>query len=231
MNSLSRSAGRRLRVACALTILPLATVPAQSSDKGQPVVTTATVVEGNGTVIIVSEPAERFAAARSALARGRRTQAAADIREAATFVRGQASVANGATKVDLEEAARDLDRIAAQVRDGKVKTPRELDAALRRSDRGLARHHLERAVRAWERRQSAKAGHEIRMAAQYTERLARDAGHDAERGTRDVVRGAREVGAKLVDGIGWTSVEVGKAFATLGREIDRLGADVAPRRS
>jgi hypothetical protein len=231
MNSLSRSARRQLWVACALTVLPLAAAPAQSPNRGRPVVTTATVIEGNGTVIILSEPAERFAAARSALARHRPTQAAADIREAATFVRGQASVATGTVRADLEEAARDLDRIAAQVRNGQLKTPRELDAALRRSDRGLARHHLERAARAWERRESATAGRELRTAAQYTERLARDAGTGVERATVDVVRGTREVGAKLVDGVGWTSDEVGKAFAKLGHEIDRLGADIAPRRS
>jgi hypothetical protein len=231
MNSLLRSSRRRLWLACAAAVFQPVALPAQSPDAGRAVVTTATVVRGNGTVVIVSEPAERFAAARAALARHHRAQAAADIRDAATFVRGQATVASGMVRADLEESARDLDRIAAQVRNGRLKTPRELDAALRRSDRGLARHHLERATRAWARRESATAGRELRTAAQYTERLARDAGTGVERITVDVVHGTRKVGAKLIDGAGWTADEVGKAFAKLGQEIDRLGADVAPRRS
>jgi hypothetical protein len=229
MNLRSLSPHRRVLLACALVIVPAVALPAQASDAGRAAVTEATVVRGNGTVVIISEPAERFAAARAALARHHRAQATAALSEAATFVRGQAAVATGATKADLAEAARDIDRIAEQVRRGKLTTPRELDAALRRADRGLARHHLERATRAWERRETEQAGREIRVAAQYTERLAQDAGRGVERATRDVIRATRTVGAKLVDGAGWTSNEVGRAFAALGREIDRLGADVAPR--
>jgi hypothetical protein len=232
MNSFLRPSRRRLWLACAAAaVLAPVALPAQSPDAGRAVVTSATVVRGNGTAVIVSEPAERFAAAREALARHHRAQAASDIRDAATFVRGQATVASATVRADLEEAARDLDRIVARVQNGKLKTPRELDAALRRSDRGLARHHLERAVRAWERRESATAGRELRAAAQYTERLSRDGGTGVERVTFDVVRGTRQLSAKLIDGAGWTADEVGKGFAKLGHEIDRLGADVAPRRS
>lgn len=230
MNSLLQSSRLRPWLTCALAVFLPVALPSQSPEAGRAIVTTATVVRGNGTAVVVSEPAERFAAARAALARHHRAQAATDIRDAATFVRGQAGAARGTVQADLEEAARDLDRIAAQVQSGRLKTPRELDTALRRSDRGLARHHLERAARAWERRESATAGRELRTAAQYTERLARDAGHGVERVTGDVVRGTRKVSAKLVDGAGWTAGEVGKAFDALGREIDRLGADIAPRR-
>jgi hypothetical protein len=230
MNPVSQ-ASRGLLLACITTTLVTGTLPGQSQSTPRPVVTTGTIVRGNGTVIIVSEPAERFASAREALARHHRAQALADMRDAATFVRGQVSLAGGTTKADLAESARDLDRIAVQVQSGKLNTPRELDAALRRTDRGLARHHLERAMRAWERRQSNAAGRELRTAAQYTERLARDAGTGVERGTTGVVRGTRKVSSKLIDGAGWTVDEVGKAFGALGREIDRLGADIAPRQS
>jgi len=193
------------------------------------VVTSGVVVEGNGTVVMVSEPAERFASARTALARHHRAEAAADIRDAATFVRGQISLASGPTKADLAQAARDLDQIAVQIGSGKVTTPRQLDAALFHSDRRLARHHLERAMRAWERRESETAGRELQTAAQYTERLAKDAGSDIERATADVLRGAHGVSGKLMDGAGWTADEVGKAFDKLGHEIDRLGARVKGR--
>ncbi len=222
---------RQLQIAYAVaTMLAAVALPAQSQKAARPVVTTGVVVGSNGTVTIVSEPAERFASARTALARHQDNQAVADIREAATFVRGQVSLANGATKAELAEAAGDLDRIAAQIRSGKLTTPRQLDAALLHSDRRLARHHLERAMRAWERRESDAAGRELQTAAQYTERLAKDASTGFERATTDVLRGARKASAKLIDGAGWTADEVGKAFDKLGREIDRLGTRVAVQR-
>ncbi|MFN2566017.1 MAG: hypothetical protein ABR499_13555 [Gemmatimonadaceae bacterium] len=230
MHSLLRSSRPRLWLVCAMAFIPTVALPAQSPNARHAGATTPTVMRKTEILVAVSEPAERFAAARAALARNDRARAAVDIRDAATFVRGQAAVATGTVKTDLEEAARDLDRIEMRVRKGTLKTPRELDAALRRSDRGLARHHFERAVGAWERRETAKAGREIRLAAHYTERLAKDAGTGVERVTRDVVRGTRTLSAKLIDGVGWTSDEVGNAFGKLGHEIDRLGADVGPRR-
>jgi hypothetical protein len=230
MHSLVDSS-RRLLLACVATTLTAGALPGQSQITARPVVTTGVVVGGNGTAVIVSEPAERFAAARTALARHHRAQAVTAMRDAAMFVRGQVSLASGATKTDLAEAAGDLDRIAARVQSGKLNTPRELDAALRRADRGLARHHLERATRAWERRESAAAGRDLYTAAQYTERLARDAGTGVERATAVVVRDTRKVSGKLVDGAGWTVAEVGTVFEKLGHEIDRLGAGIAPRRS
>lgn len=232
MKSLTGPSSRpRWWLACAAALLSPVALTAQGTGVARTTAAAPAVVREPPIVIVVSEPAERFAAARSALARHNPARAAADVRDAAKFVRGQATVASGTTKADLEEAARDLDDIAARIQSRKLKTPRELDVALRRSDRRLARHHLERATRAWERRETAKAGHELRMAAQYTERLAHDAGRGVERATRDVVRGTRKLSSKLIDGVGWTSDEVGKGFAKLGHEIDRLGADVAPGRS
>jgi hypothetical protein len=227
MNTLSKS---RLVAGAVATILIPVALPGQSLTTGRPIVTSGVVVKADGGVVVVSEPAERFASARVALARHDRRQAVGDIRDAATFVRGQVALASGATKADLTEAASDLDQIAARIQSGKLSTPRQLDAALFHSDRRLARHHLERAMHAWERRESDAAGRELKAAAQYTERLARDAGNGVERATTDVVRGARNVSAKLVSGSRWTADEVGKTFDKLGHEIDRLGARVAARR-
>jgi hypothetical protein len=178
----------------------------------------------------VDEPDEHLADARRALAAHDPAGAAHQIGTAATFVRVGAGTARGTDQADLLEAAGDLDRVAAEIRAGGVRTPRELDLALRRTDRALARHHLERAQRAWARKQASTTGRELHGAARYTERLAQDAGRDVEHGTRDVVRGTRRLGSKLIDGVGWTAGEVGKGFSALGRERDRLGVRAASGR-
>ena len=182
-------------------------------------------------VYFVREPVEHLISARALLERGERTNAAQEVAAAAAYVRLEAGTATGVNRADLQESARDLDRIAAQIRSRNVHSARELDGALRRTEQALGRHHLERAVRAWERKETAKAGHELRGATEYTSRLARAGGKDVERGTADVIRAARLVSGKLIEGTGWATDEVGKAFSGLGRELDRLGADVVPSRS
>jgi hypothetical protein len=174
------------------------------------------------------EPDEHLVRARAALAAHDAPRAAAEITSAAAFVRVEAATAQGVDHADLAEAGRDLDRTAGEIRRGKIRTARELDHALRRTDAALARHHLARAQRAWDHKEVAKAGHALRGAARYTERLAHDGGHDVERGSTVAIHDARRVGGAMIDGAGWTAGEVGKGFGALKRAIDRLGDHVAP---
>jgi hypothetical protein len=222
MNSPLRSSSRRLWLACGMSLFLPAVLGAQSSGSARTVATSSTV-RANRTPAVTSEPAERFAAARAALAQHRSARAASEIHEAAVFVRAQSALAERGLDADLNGSARDLEAVASRVRNGTLTTVRDFDAAVHRSDRNLARHHLARATRAWERRESAAAGRELSLAAQHTERLAQNAGTDADRAAARVVRSTRALSEKLIRGAGYTSDEVGKGFERLGREIDRHG--------
>jgi hypothetical protein len=178
----------------------------------------------------IDQPTVHLIAAEDAMARHDRALAARELAAAAANVRVEAGYTAGAEKTDLLEVARDMDHLSAEVRSGRIHSADQLDGATGRAERALARHHWERAARAWEHRDAQRTGMELRAAANATERASRAAGRDAATGTKDVVRGARVVSGKLIDGAGWTVDEVGKGIADLGHAVERLGRDVEPRR-
>ena len=239
MHTMTTVRARRWLVAVAATIGATPALVAQSPATSQHPATAARALADTAHVPVilydedivawVNEPDEHLTHARSALAAHDAPRAAEEIAAAAAFVRVQAATGQGVDKADLIEAGHDLDSTAAGIREGKVRTPQELDRALQRTDRALARHHFARAQAAWDHKEAAKAGRELRGAARYTERLALDAGHDVERGTGTVVHDTRRLSSRLIDGAGWTAGEVGKGLDALKRAIDRLGAHVAPQ--
>ncbi len=85
-------------------------------------------------------------------ARGDRTQAAAEIRAGAAFLRLEAGRHDATNKTGLEDAAKHLDDLAAGVTKGTVKSPKELDDGFVRADLALARHyHQMPEASAWRR--------------------------------------------------------------------------------
>jgi len=239
MHATTRVTGRRWLVAIAATIGITPALVAQSpAPAAQSAAAASAAADTTHVPVIlyeedivawVNEPDEHLRLARAALADHDASRAAGELAAAAAFVRVQAATAQGVDKADLTEAGHDLDRTVAGIREGKIRTPRELDRALQRTDRALARHHFARAQAAWDHKEAAKAGRELRGAARYTERLADDAGHGVERGTATVVHDTRRLSSRLIHGAGWTSGEVGKGFDALKRAIDRLGAHAAPQ--
>ena len=243
MHTITRTGARCWLVAvAAVAAAPALSAPAllaqsPAASQPSPTVTPALADTAQVPVILyeedivawVDEPDEHLMRARAALAAHDKSRAAEEVAAAAAFVRVQAATAQGVDKGDLVEAGRDLDRTASEIRRGTIRTPGELDRALQRTDDALARHHLARAQAAWDHKEVAKAGHELRGAARYTERLARDTGRDVERGTRGVVHDTQRLGSRMVDGAGWTVGEVGKGFDSLKRALDRLGGHVAPQ--
>jgi hypothetical protein len=181
-------------------------------------------------ITFIDQPTASLVMARAALARHDAQTASRDVAAGAAFLRVHAGAATGTARADLLESAQRFDGLALDIRRGEVRSPDQFDGSVRGLDGVLARHHWERATHAWERRETAKAGQELRAAADATERAAHRAGLDTEVATRDVVRGARLVSGKLIDGAGWTVDEVGKGIADLGAAIDRLGHHLEPRR-
>jgi hypothetical protein len=206
------------------------TRPAPSGASRPATTTLPVTLEEEDVITFIGEPTSSLIAARTALARGDARAAGSEVAAAAAFLRVHAGSAAGADRADLLESARDLDRLAVAVRQGNVRSVGQFDDAVRHTDRVLARHHWERANRAWAHRETVKTGQELRAAADATDRAAHRAGRDVEAGTRDVVRGARLLSGKLIDGAGWTVDEVGKGLADLGGAIERLGRHVEPRR-
>ena len=177
-------------------------------------------------IAFINPPTERLMAARTALEQNDGAAAARELRAAAAYMRVQAGYVSGTERADILEAARDVDRVSSRTLSREIRTPVALDEALRGADQALAWHHWNRARRAWKRRETERAGLELRAAANAVERAARVAGRDTESGAKDVVRGTRVVSGKLIQGAGWRDDEIGKGLTDLGRAIERLGKRV-----
>jgi hypothetical protein len=189
------------------------------------------VVEDEWWILFVDEPGYRFHRARDFFLRKDAKAAAQEIRKASFFVRMEA--ARGVDKADkdvLMASVNELRKLADDVERGSVVSAKRLDEAFARAHYRLAKHHQVKAKAVHAKGEHRRVGHELNAAAHHLEHGIAWSGHEAERGTLDVIKGARLVSGKLVQGTGWTVAEVGKAIDDVGTEIDKLGKRIEPAR-
>lgn len=156
---------------------------------------------------------------------------ASDLRSAAAMLRIEAKRTSQADKATLETSAKDLEKLANNVQDQKVKSEMDLDRGLAEASQAKAAHHHLLAAKEWAAKEYRRAGHDLKAAADATERSAEWSGGELSRGGKDIIAGAREVSGKLIAGTGWATAEVGKAIDSLGTEVQKLGHKVEPSKT
>ncbi len=182
------------------------------------------VIQEEVLIPLINEPEQHFRMAGRYFARGERTQAAAEIRAGAAFLKLEAGRHDATNKTGLEDAAKHLDDLAAGVTKGTVKSPKELNDAFVRADLALARHYHEMAEASAAHNEHEKTGYWLEGAADSLDDGAEWSGHKLAAGGKAVVNGARSLGSKLESGAEWTGDEVKKAVKDLGSEIESLGS-------
>jgi hypothetical protein len=90
---------------------------------------------------VVPEPERDFQAARQSLLRKDAKAAAAEIREGAAFLAGEAGRATGKGKQALMASVHELERLASEVEKGSVRSAKELEGAFARAHHALAQRH------------------------------------------------------------------------------------------
>jgi len=175
---------------------------------------------------LIDQPEHHFHMASNYFARGDRTHAAAEIRAGAALLKLEAGRHGATNKTGLEDAAKNLDDLAAEVAKGTVKSPNKLHDAFARADLALARHYHEMAEASRAQDEHEKTGHWLEGAADSVDDAAEWSGHKLAAGGRATVNGARSLGAKLEGGAKWTADEVKKSVSDLGSEIESLGGSI-----
>jgi len=153
---------------------------------------------------------------------------ASEIREAAAFIKQESLQAAGEAKKALESSAGELETLAEKVEKSTVASVKDLDGAFSRAHKSLAAHYQQAASEHWARKETEKAGHALKSAANHLEQAIVWGGHKLETGTKDVIDGSRTVAGKLIKGTGWVAAEVGKAMDDIGREVKKIGKKAAP---
>lgn len=177
---------------------------------------------------LADEPGRHMDRAREAFLEVDAREAAAEMRKAATYLKITAGQAAAATKRALLRSAHELDVLAHGVEAGTVKSVSELDHAFARAAHALSHHHCAMAERSWAAEQTARAGKQLRAAADNLERAAARTGKALQTATGDAVKDARIVSGKLVEGTGFVFDEIGKGFAAFGRQIENVGKGIEP---
>lgn len=177
---------------------------------------------------LAEEPGRHMDRARQAFLDVDAREAAEEMRNAATHLKITAGQATLATRHALLRSAHELESLAKRVEAGAVKSVTELDRAFARAAHALAHHHCVMAERSWAARQNARAGRQLRSAADNLERAAARTGQALETATGTVVKDTRFLSGKLVEGTGFVFDEIGKGILTFGKQVETVGKGIEP---
>ncbi len=181
-----------------------------------------------GEVIGVRREAQtHFDSARAAFMSKNNAAASKELREAGSFIRGHTDSATGAAKKALASSAVELERLAAQVTKGAVKSVKTLGYAFSRTQLAEAQYHQERAVAAWRGSKAGIAGAELVMVADHFERAMADAGQVASESSTKAVADVRALASKLTQGTAVGPADVESTLAAIDKEIRGLVGTVA----
>ena len=153
------------------------------------------------------------------------------LRDAASFTRGQADSAIEPAKKALMASADELDRLAARVSKGAVKTVKALDNAFARTQLAEAQLHCTRALDAWKNKNAGATSAEIVMLADHFERAAADMGQPLGTSAQQAVATARSVSRNLTQVAKVPQADVEAALATMDTEVHSLMKSAAKLKS
>jgi hypothetical protein len=182
------------------------------------------VVDESSWYPYIEEPNRHFQDAHDAFLAKNYDEAAVEIRKGEAFVRLEASRANGDVQQSLNSSAQELEKLALDMapnwREQRIV---EMDQSWGRADRALAQSHQVQAKEDWRKRETAKAGDEMKAAALNLEESAHWTGCEARTGVSAVVRDTRLMAGKLAAGGEYAAGEVDKGIDDLGHAIAGLG--------
>jgi hypothetical protein len=182
------------------------------------------VVDESSWYPYIEEPNRHFRNAHEAFVAKDYDKAAAEIRKGEAFIQLEASRASGDVKQSLDSSAQELEKLSLDMAPNwRVKNIVEMDQSWGRADRALAQSHQVQAKEDWQKKETAKAGYEMKAAALDLEESADWAGGQAKTGVSAVVRDTRLMAGKLTAGGEYAVGEVDQGIDDLGHAIARLG--------
>jgi hypothetical protein len=170
----------------------------------------------------IEEPDRHFQNAHQSLVAKDYAKAAQEIRKGEAFVKLEASRASGDVKPLLNSSAQELEKLAVDTKRGTVKDVAEADDTFRRADHALAQSHQVKAKESWAKKETVRAGYEMKAAALLLEQSAGWAGSEAKSGVSAVVADTRKLAGKLTAGSVYVVDEVDRGIDELGKAISNL---------
>jgi hypothetical protein len=155
--------------------------------------------------------------------------AAQQIQNGASFVKTQAEKASDKGKEKLDASARELEKLADDVKKGTVTSVRKIEDAFARAYEALAFDSHIKSTQSWAKKQTEKAGEALDSANKYLERGFAWTGQKIETGTKEVIRKSDELSKTLKKKGSVLAEDVGKGLKNAGDEIEKFGKKISPK--
>lgn len=182
----------------------------------------------------VNAPKRHFLAARSAFT-SRDYQAAANhLRQGAEILRSDAANARGDVADNLRGTAKDLDKLADKVQQGKVTSVDDLNDKFGDAYRNLADYHYQVAEESYKRNRETgvKAGRDVetgtalQRATQDVEDWSEVTGRTIKSGGRTALDATKDLAGRMISGTGWAAEKTGEGLNNFGEFIRSWGRDI-----
>ena len=189
------------------------------------------LVEEDQWHVMADEPDRHISRAREAFLMADAKTAAGELRKVAVHLRIASAHASERVKRGLVHSEHELTTLARHIESGSVKSVEDLDTATARALHALADYQYVRAADAWRKKEARVSGQYLRAAADNMERAAARSDARLRAATAEIAKDTRLMSSKLIAGTGYVIDEIGAGFETVGHEIERIGARVAPTKT
>jgi hypothetical protein len=154
--------------------------------------------------------------------------AAWQIRKSASYMKAQAAKASEKGKEALNNSAKELEKLAEDVKSGAVTSEKRMEETFARAYVALAVDAHIRSTESWARKQKAKTGNALASANKYLERGFAWANQKIETGTEETIKRSKALSRKLKKTGSVMAEDVGKGLKDAGNEIEKFGEKISP---
>lgn len=186
------------------------------------------IIEEDRWYLMADEPGRHVGRAREAFLMMDTREAAIELRKAAVHLRMAASDAAEGARRSLIHAEHQLEKTAARIEDGTLKTVEDFDLATARAVHSMSEYHYFKAEQAWQKKKMRQAGYYLRASADNVERAAARTEARMKAATSEIARESRTLSGSLISGTGYVVDDVGAGLERIGHQIERVGAKMVP---
>jgi hypothetical protein len=155
--------------------------------------------------------------------------AAEQIQKGASFVKAKAEKASDKGKEALNASAKELEKLADDVKKGTVTSEKRIEQTFARAYIALASDSHIQSTESWAKKEKAKAGDALDSANKYLERSFAWAGQKIETNTKKTMEKSKELSLKLKKKGSVVAEDVGKGLKDAGNEIEKFGKRISPK--
>jgi hypothetical protein len=151
------------------------------------------------------------------------------IQKSASYMKAKAAKASDEGKEALNTSAKELEKLADDVKKGTVTSVKRMEETFARAYVALASDSHIKSTESWAKKETVKAGDALDSANKYLERSFAWAGQKIETRTKEVMKKSQELSLKLKKKGSVVVEDVGKSMKDAGNEIEKFGKRISPK--